>query len=92
MHVEVELPDLGPEGGDQATVVEWHFEEGELVEEGETLLEVSTEAGTVEVPSPVSGELVERVVDEDETVRTGEPVAVVDTRGAAESEGADDEE
>jgi len=80
MNLEVELPDLGLEGGDEATVVEWHFEEGDYVEEGETLLEVSCEAGTVEVPAPRSGILVERVVEEDEIVRVGEPVAILDVR------------
>ena len=83
MNVEVELPDLGTGGGDQATVVEWRFEEGECVEEGEILMEVSCAGGTVEVPSPCSGTLVELIVDEDETVRVGEPIALID---AAEEE------
>lgn len=78
MNVEVELPDLGAVGGDHATVVEWRFEEGEYVEEGEVLLEVASDSGSVEVPAPRSGTLVERIVDEDELVRVGEPVALID--------------
>ena len=78
MNIEVELPDLGLDGGDEATVVEWHFEEGDAVEENEVLLELESEAGTVEIPVPCAGVLVERIVDEDETVRTGELLAIIE--------------
>ena len=79
MNIEVELPDLDPEGGDQATVVEWHFEDGDEVAEGDILLEVECDAGTIEVPCPVDGILIERIVEEDEIVRTGEPLALVES-------------
>jgi len=77
MNVEVEVPDLGTDN-EQGTVVEWHFDEGEFVEQGEVLLEISTDSGTVEVTAPQAGALLERVVDEDDTVRVGEPVALLD--------------
>jgi len=80
MNVEVELPDLGLDGGDEATVVEWHFEEGDTVEEDDILLDVESEAGTVEIPAPCSGVLIERAVDEDETVRVGELLAIIEAR------------
>ena len=78
MEIEVELPDLGADGGDTATVAEWFYEEGEFVEEGEALLEVLSESSSVEVPCPRSGTLLERIVEEDEIVRVGEPVAILD--------------
>ncbi len=78
MNVEVELPDLGPEGGDHGTVAEWHFDEGDWVEEGEILVEVLAELENVDVPSPCTGRLIERIVEEDEIVRAGEPVAIID--------------
>ena len=40
MDVDIELPDLGEGNGDRGVVAEWHFEEGEWVEEGEILLDV----------------------------------------------------
>ena len=80
MNIEVELPDLGVHGGDQATVVEWHYEEGDLVERDEVLLDVECESGMVEVPSPCDGVLIERIVEEDEIVRIGEVVALVESR------------
>ena len=92
MHIEVELPDLGSFSGDHATVVEWHFDDGELVEQGDILMEVSCESGVVEVPSPRSGVLVERIVEEDEMVRVGEPIAVLECRDDDETPTQDDEE
>ena len=80
MNVEVELPDLGSGGGDQATVIKWHFEEGDFVEEGEALPEVLCETGTVEVPCSRSGVLVERLVEQEDIVRVGEPVALLEVR------------
>jgi 2-oxoglutarate dehydrogenase E2 component (dihydrolipoamide succinyltransferase) len=92
MNVEVELPDLGNEAGDHATVVEWHFEEGEAVEQGEVLMEVSCEAGVIEVPCPRSGVLIERIVEEDEIVRAGEPIALLECSDEDEAAEEDDEE
>ena len=78
MNIEVELPDLGNDSGDHATVVEWHFDEGEPVEQGEILMEVACDAGVIEVPAPRAGVLIERIVEEDEIVRVGEPVALME--------------
>ena len=92
MNIEVELPDLGNDSGDHATVVEWHFEEGEFVEQGEILMEVACESGTIEVPCPRSGNLIERIVEEDEIVRVGEPVALMECSDESEDGLEDDEE
>ena len=78
MNVEVELPDLGPEGGSQARVAEWHFDEGDRVEEGEILCEVMGELASLEVRAPCSGTLLERVAEEDDTVRIGETLAIIE--------------
>jgi len=79
MNLEIELPDLGPDGGDTAAISEWHFEEGEHLDKGDVLLEAISEADTVEIPCPASGVLVERLVEEDDIVRTGDPVALIET-------------
>lgn len=78
MNVEVELPDLGLDGGDHATVVEWHYEEGDAIEEDTILLELIYEAGTLEIPAPCSGILAERTIEEDEIVRTGELLGIIE--------------
>ena len=92
MNIEVEVPDLGNDSGDHATVVEWHFEEGEAVEQGEILLEVACESGVIYVPCPRAGTLIERIVEEDEIVRVGEPVALMECRDDDEAITEDEEE
>jgi len=93
MSVEVELPDLGPEGGDEATIVEWHVEEGDEVEEGDVLLEVECESGTVEVHAPCAGTILERTVEEDEVVRVGDVLAIMEEReGLPLDEDSEEEE
>jgi pyruvate/2-oxoglutarate dehydrogenase complex dihydrolipoamide acyltransferase (E2) component len=92
MNIEVELPDLGSFSGGHAIVVEWHFEEGETVEQGDILMEVSCEAGVIEVPSPRSGVLIERIVEEDEIVRVGEPIALMECTDEDETAAEDDEQ
>src|SRR5579883_2019533 len=52
----IKLPDVG-EGVAEAEVVEWHVKIGDLVQEDTVLAAVMTEKATVEIPSPVSGEV-----------------------------------
>ena len=47
------LPDVG-EGTAEAEIVQWHVAEGDTVEEGQLLVEVTTEKAIVELPSPVA--------------------------------------
>ena len=64
MSTEVTLPALG-ESVTEGTVSRWLKEVGEHVEMDEPLLEVSTDKVDTEVPSPVSGTLLEIRVNED---------------------------
>ncbi len=75
---EVKLPDLGEDAGDEASVSFWHFEEGDEVNEGDDLVEMTTDKATFNVPSPRSGVLAEIVADEGETVKVGEVLAVLE--------------
>lgn len=70
-----------PVQGDTTQVVEiseWLVEVGERVEVGQGLLTVETDKATVEVPSPVAGVLVERLVAEEDEVNIGEHFAVIE--------------
>jgi 2-oxoisovalerate dehydrogenase E2 component (dihydrolipoyl transacylase) len=51
------LPDVG-EGVAEAELVEWHVKIGDLVREDALLAAVMTDKATVEIPSPVEGEIV----------------------------------
>jgi 2-oxoisovalerate dehydrogenase E2 component (dihydrolipoyl transacylase) len=53
----IRLPDVG-EGVAEAELVEWHVKVGDLVREDAPLAAVMTDKATVEIPSPVAGEIV----------------------------------
>lgn len=52
----IKLPDVG-EGIAEAELVEWHVKVGDLVREDDLLAAVMTDKATVEIPSPVEGEV-----------------------------------
>ena len=67
MPVEFRMPRLG-EGVIEATVSRWLKQEGEPVEEGEPIVEVSTDKVDTEIPAPVDGVLLKILVPEGQTV------------------------
>jgi 2-oxoisovalerate dehydrogenase E2 component (dihydrolipoyl transacylase) len=52
----IRLPDVG-EGVAEAELVEWHVKVGDLVREDALLAAVMTDKATVEIPSPIDGEI-----------------------------------
>ncbi|MEM6328109.1 MAG: 2-oxo acid dehydrogenase subunit E2 [Bacteroidota bacterium] len=76
--VDVVMPKMG-ESVMEGTVLEWKKAVGETVEPDETLLEISTDKVDSEVPSPAGGRLVEIIVEENDTVDVGTPIAVIET-------------
>src|SRR5215470_18093485 len=52
----IKLPDVG-EGVAEAELVEWNVKVGDVVREDATLGAVMTDKATVEIPSPVAGEV-----------------------------------
>src|SRR6056297_1684737 len=87
--VEVVMPQMG-ESVMEGTVIEWTKNVGDKVEVDETLLEIATDKVDTEVPSPESGVLVEILVEADETVEVGQPIAIIDTEGDASASASDD--
>src|SRR4051812_49797917 len=82
MATPVKLPELG-ESVTEGTVTRWLKSVGDEVAVDEPLLEVSTDKVDTEIPSPVSGTLLEIKVDEDETVEVGAELAVIGSAGDA---------
>jgi 2-oxoglutarate dehydrogenase E2 component (dihydrolipoamide succinyltransferase) len=71
------LPELGID--DQAIVASlWHVRRGSRVVEGDSLLEVRCGSVAVDLPAPVSGTVVQRLVREDDRVATGQRLAVIE--------------
>ena len=64
---------------DEVVVSEWIAEAGADVAAGETLITVETDKALVEVPTPVAGQLVERLVAVDDEITTGTPIAVIES-------------
>ena len=73
----VVMPDIG-ETIDEGTVEEWLVEVGEDVEKGEPILTVEVDKATLEVAATADGILVRQLVDIEETVRSGDPLAEID--------------
>jgi len=70
MPSEVFMPQMG-ESVVEGTITRWLKTKGERVEEYEALLEVNTDKVDTEIPSPVSGVLLEILVPEGTTVQAG---------------------
>jgi pyruvate/2-oxoglutarate dehydrogenase complex dihydrolipoamide acyltransferase (E2) component len=76
-HAAVILPDLGT-GPDVPIVVSyWFATPGQLVWEGERLVEILAGPATVDVPAPVTGRLVEIRGQEDDRVEPGSVLALI---------------
>jgi len=78
MEEEVRFPPLEDDVV-EGVITYWHFEEGEEVEELDDLVEVSSAESTYSIPSPISGVLIERCVNEGEKVKVGDNLAIVNT-------------
>jgi pyruvate/2-oxoglutarate dehydrogenase complex dihydrolipoamide acyltransferase (E2) component len=55
----------------------WHVPVGGNVSRGESVLEITAGDVTVDLPAPVDGTLVRRLVAEDDTLRVGHALAVI---------------
>ncbi len=77
---------------EEATIQTWFFEEGDMVHEGDDLLELSTEEGTVTIPASATGLLAEVYYDEGETVAKGETLCTIDDDEAAAKDEDDEED
>jgi 2-oxoglutarate dehydrogenase E2 component (dihydrolipoamide succinyltransferase) len=74
---DVVMPEL-PEGVTEATVSYWRFEEGDTVNEGDDLVEMTTDKAVFNIPVPRSGKLAEVFVEEGETVKVGQLLANIE--------------
>ena len=81
MSFEILVPSL-PESVSDATLVTWHKQSGEWVNEGDNLADLETDKVILEVPAPKSGTLTEIVVQDGETVVGGQLLAKLDAQPA----------
>jgi 2-oxoisovalerate dehydrogenase E2 component (dihydrolipoyl transacylase) len=84
----IKMPDVG-EGIAEAELVEWHVKVGDLVREDAVLAAVMTDKATVEIPSPVDGEVLWLGAEIGEVVAIGSPLLrlkVDDGAGVSEAD------
>src|SRR5215213_6407218 len=72
--VEIQMPEMG-ESVTEGIVLEWHVAEGDFVNEGDTVVEVSTDKVDAEVPAPTDGVITRLVASVDDEVPVGAPLA-----------------
>src|SRR5512132_3832979 len=82
--VEIRMPQMG-ESVSEGTVLEWHVSEGDAVEEGQTVVEVSTDKVDAEVPAPADGVIRKILAEVDETVQVGAALAELEPGGEGAS-------
>ncbi len=80
--VELIMPKMG-ESVAEATIIKWLKEEGETIELEESVLEIATDKVDSEVPSPTEGVLKKKLFGEDDVVKVGEVIAIIETEAAA---------
>src|SRR3954452_1172260 len=84
--VEIQMPEMG-ESVTEGIVLEWHVAEGDFVNEGDTVVEVSTDKVDAEVPAPTAGVITKLIASVDEEVPVGAPLAEMEP-GEGTSEGS----
>ncbi|HWO16133.1 MAG TPA: biotin/lipoyl-containing protein, partial [Solirubrobacterales bacterium] len=72
--VQIQMPEMG-ESVTEGIVLEWHVAEGDFVNEGDTVVEVSTDKVDAEVPAPADGVITKLIASVDEEVPVGAPLA-----------------
>jgi len=79
--IEFKMPKLG-ESITEAAIITWFKNVGDTVEEDEMLLEVATDKVDSEVPSNASGIIDEILFKENDVIKIGDTIAIIETDGS----------
>ena len=79
---ELKLPKMG-ESVAEATITNWLKNVGESIAADEAVLEIATDKVDSEVPSEVSGILVEILFQVNDVVKVGQTIAIIETEGGS---------
>ena len=75
---ELKLPKMG-ESVAEATITNWLKQVGDVIKADEAVLEIATDKVDSEVPSEVSGILIEQLFSKDDLVQVGQTIAIIET-------------
>ncbi len=81
---ELKLPKMG-ESVAEATITNWLKQVGDKIEADDAVLEIATDKVDSEVPSEVSGVLVEQLFAKDDLVQVGQTIAIIETEATSEN-------
>ncbi len=81
---ELKLPKMG-ESVAEATITNWLKQVGDKIEVDDAVLEIATDKVDSEVPSEVSGILVEQLFGKDDLVQVGQTIAIIETDSNVDS-------
>lgn len=79
---ELKLPKMG-ESVAEATITNWLKKVGEKIDIDEAVLEIATDKVDSEIPSEVSGTLMEIIFNVDDIVKVGQTIAIIETESAS---------
>jgi len=82
---ELKLPKMG-ESVAEATITNWLKQVGDKIEIDEVVLEIATDKVDSEIPSEVSGVLVEQLFANNDMVQVGQTIAIIETEESSVSE------
>ncbi|MGZ3873202.1 MAG: dihydrolipoamide acetyltransferase family protein, partial [Mucilaginibacter sp.] len=78
------LPKMG-ESVEEATIIKWTKNPGDYVEADETVMEIATDKVDSDVPSPVSGRLIEQLFKDNDVVKVGAAIGIIETDEAGQA-------
>lgn len=79
MRFSVKMPRVA-ETTDEVVIDEWVVKVGDEIVEGEALVRVETDKALVDIPSPITGTLVEQRIPEGGDALTGTVIAVIEAK------------
>ena len=81
----LKLPKMG-ESVAEATVTKWLLDIGDKIQQDDPIVEIATDKVDTDVTSEVEGILVEKCFNENEVVKVGETLVIIEIEGAVEQE------
>jgi len=91
MAYEFKMPDIG-EGIHEGEILKWFIEEGQEINEDDTLCEIQNDKAVVEIPSPVDGTVEEIHFNEGDIATVGETLITLHVEGYEAPEKDEEEE
>lgn len=81
----LKLPKMG-ESVAEATVTKWLLDIGDKIQQDDPIVEIATDKVDTDVTSEVEGILVKKCINENEVVKVGETLVIIEIEGAVEQE------